>query len=252
MTADPRLKGFVWTPGRDKVSTPARIDSLPVGWNRVFYEDERLPMWDRNVLVRAGETARVVVPNDFASDQGLVRISAMVFRQGDGLVDAVGDSVWVDGSFVGLTPMEKGLSPGLHSVRVGSAAHGQYSEVLEVRAGATRHVQGRLSSSPRPVIVHNAPGRVWIRGPVLLSAEISGGAGSVRPTLHLPELPSGLRQIPMTPVDQGAGVYVGVVEPEALPAGRTVSYYFTIQGSNGETVWSDLFRLECLEETPND
>lgn len=248
VASDPGLGGLAWAPGRSKTPVPARIDSLPVGWNRVFYEDERLPMWDRNILVRAGETARIIVPNDFSSDQGLVRVASMAFRPGEGLVESAGDSVWVDGVFAGLTPFERSLAPGLHSVRIGDGHGGHYSEILEVRAGSTRHVQGRLESSPRPAIHHNAPEKVWIRGPVLLSVEIRGASGSVRPTLHLPELPPGSRQIPMTPVDESRGVYVGVVSPEMLPDGRSVPYYFTIRGSNGETVWSDLYRLECVEE----
>lgn len=245
VAADPSLPGQVWTAGQGKVPLPARLDSLPVGWNRVFYEDARLPIWDRLVLVKAGAAARVVVPNDVASSGGMVRIEALLFQEGEGLVASEGDSVWVDGRACGVTPLDVPVEPGLHSVRVGSAATGYHAEVLETKAGALRHVQAEIGRGELPALRHVPPGRVVVRGPLALHvAVVGGGAGPwTRPTLHLPELPPGLREVPLTPVEGKAGVYAGVLSPDALPVGTDLAYYFTIVGSDGELVWSDLFHL---------
>jgi len=242
---DASTRGFVWTQGREKTPVPARLDSLPVGWVRIFYEDERLPMWDRLVLVKAGQTSAVTVPNRFRTAQGMVRIEALLYQDGEGLVASPGDSVWIDGQPAGRTPFDATLRPGLHSIRVGSAATGYFSEVLDVKPGSLRHVQAQLGRGELPLLRHLAPGRVLVRGPVLLTMTVSGGgeAAWMRPTLHLPELTPGAREVPMSPVEGSEETYVAVLQPEVLPLGRDLAYYFSVLGPDGQPVWSDLFHM---------
>jgi hypothetical protein len=56
-------------------------------------------------------------------------------------------------------------------------------------------------------------------------------------------LAPGLREIPTLPVEGGEGVFVGVVNPESVPLGRELRYYFTMKGPEGRTACSDVFRL---------
>lgn len=245
VAADPTRPGRAWTMGREKTPLPVRVDSLPVGWNRIFYEDDRLPMWDRLVLIKADQASRVTIPNDFASANGVIRVEALLFQEGEGLVASEGDTVWVDGRTRGLTPIELTIDPGLHSIRVGSAATGYHAEVLETRAGCLRYVQAEIGRGERPALRHVSPGKVVVRGPLALNvAVVGGGEGPwTKPTLHLPELPPGLREIPLSAVEGKPGVFAGVIGPDALPAGGDLAYFFTIVGPDGELVWSDLYRL---------
>ena len=241
----PRRRGGACTMARYKTPLRGRVDSLPVGWNRIFYEDDRLPMWDRLVLVKAGQASRVTIPNDFASANGVIRVEALLFQEGEGLVASEGDTVWVDGRLRGLTPIELTIDPGLHSIRVGSAATGYHAEVLETRAGCLRYVQAEIGRGELPALRHVSPGKVIVRGPLALNvAVVGGGEGPwTKPTLHLPELPPGLREIPLSAVEGKPGVFAGVIGPDALPAGGDLAYFFTIVGPDGELVWSDLYRL---------
>jgi hypothetical protein len=243
--AAPDRGGSVWLEGSGKTSLPARFDSLPAGWNRIFYEDSRVALWDRMVLVRPSGVAHVIIPNDGRRDEGLIQVESLVRQNRRGLLDSEGDTVWVDGRLAGVTPLESAVSPGLHSVRVQGHGCGNYAEVLDLKPGMARQVLARLTGEPVPCFHHVAPGKVLIRGPLLLSVEITGAvdAAELQPTLHLPELPSGSREIPLSPVDSQKGVYIGAVNAADLPMWRPVSYYFTVHGPGGETVWSDLYKL---------
>lgn len=244
LASDAAAGGRAWIQGRQKVPVPAVFDSLPCGWNRILYEDDRIPMWDRMVLVKPGKATRLLVPNDYRGGQGGVRVEALRMRGREGLVDSEGDTVRVDGRVAGETPLDVSLAPGLHSVRVGPEDSSAYAEVLEVKAGGVRSVLARLGEAELPALRHVAPGRVLVRGPILLTVTVSGTAADwSTPTLHLPNLAPGLREVPMLPVEGGEGVFVGVVDPEAVPLGRELQYYFTMNGPEGQTAWSDVFRL---------
>lgn len=244
LASDAAAGGRAWIHGRPKVPVPAIFDSLPCGWNRIFYEDDRMPMWDRVVLVKPGKATRLSVPNDYRGGQGAVRVEALRRAGREGLVESEGDTVRVDGRVVGSTPLDVPLAPGLHSVRVGPVGSGTYAEVFEVKAGGVRSVLARLGEGELPALRHVAPGRVRVRGPMLLTVAVSGTAEAwAAPTLHSPDLAPGLREIPMLPVEGGEGVFVGVVNPESIPLGRELRYYFTMGGPEGQTVWSDVFRL---------
>lgn len=242
--SDAAAGGRAWVQGREKVPVPAVFDSLPCGWNRMFYEDDRMPMWDRLVLVKPGKATRLLVPNDDRSGQGAVRVEAMRMQGQEGLVESEGDTVRVDGRVAGATPLDVPLAPGLHSVRVGPEGAGAYAEVFEVKAGGVRSVLARLGEGDLPALRHVAPGHVLVRGPILLTVAVSGTTAEwLTPTLHVPGLAPGLREVPMSPVEGGEGVFVGVVNPETVPLGRELRYYFTMSGPYGQMACSDVFRL---------
>ncbi len=244
LASDAAAGGRAWIQGREKVPVPAVFDSLPCGWNRIFYEDDRIPMWDRVVLVKPGKATRLMVPNDYRGGQGAVRVEALRLQGREGLVESEGDTVRIDGRVAGATPLDVPLAPGLHSVRVGPVGSGAYAEVFEVKAGGVRSVLARLGEGELPALRHLAPGRVRVRGPILLTVAVSGTAAEwSTPTLHSPDLAPGLREIPMLPVQGGEGVFVGVVNPESVRLGRELRYYFTLSGPGGQTAWSDVFRL---------
>jgi hypothetical protein len=244
LASDATVGGRAWIQGRGKVPVPAVFDSLPAGWNRIFYEDDRIPMWDRLVLVKPGRATRLVVPNEYRGGQGAVRVEALRLQGSEGLVESAGDTVRVDGRVVGATPLDLPVMPGLHSVRVGPAGSGAYTAVLEVKAGGVRSVLARLGEGELPGLRHVAPGRVLVRGPILLTVAVSGGVqGWAAPTLHSPDLAPGLREIPMLPVEGDAGIFIGALNPESVPMGRELRYYFTLNGPDGQTTCSDVFRL---------
>jgi hypothetical protein len=244
LASDAAAGGRAWIQGREKVPVPAVFDSLPCGWTRIFYEDDRIPMWDRVVLVKPGKATRLLVPNDYRGGHGAVRVEALRLQGSEGLVESEGDTVRVDGQVAGATPLDVPLTPGLHSVRVGPVGSGAYAEVFEVKAGGVRSVVARLGEGELPGLRHVAPGRVLVRAPILLTVAVSGPAAEwATPTLHSPDLAPGLREIPMLSVEGGEGVFVGVVNPESVPLGRELRYYFTMNGPEGQTTWSDVFRL---------
>ncbi len=60
--------------------------------------------------------------------------------------------------------------------------------------------------------------------------------------LHLPQLSSGAREVPLSLINERDRVYVAVVDPAALPTGRTVSYYFSLESPDGP-VCSQLYQM---------
>ncbi|MFN8549440.1 MAG: hypothetical protein U0527_16080 [Candidatus Eisenbacteria bacterium] len=249
LAADPSRGGQVWVQGRSKVALPARLDSLPLGWTHLLYEDQEIALWDRPVLVRAGEPTRVVLPNHLGAAASMVTVESMVYEAGKGLSASRGDSVFVDHAFRGRTPFEEAVEPGLHSVRVSSRA-GEYTELVDLRVGGLRYVPAQFGLVGRPRLRHAAPGRVLARGPIALTVQIDAGDPSrlLDPRLHLPDAAPGRREVAMTPVEGGEGTYAGLLDPSDLQGSREGRFFFSVV-SGGETVYSDLFQLNA-ERSP--
>ena len=232
------------------MAVPCRFDTLPVGWHEIFYEDERVPLWERQVLIRAGETFRLRINNAFATDRALLKVESWIYRDGEGLREASGDSVYLDTQFAGVTPHEAEIAPGIHGVRVCGASAQTWTEVVEMPAGSSRVVAPRFGMGSWPRIVHQDPGRVVLRGPLLLTAQIQtpDGTPARNPRLHMPGLSASARDIPLSPVDPERGAFVGIVEPRCIPIGQRVCYYFTVQTASGETISSELYRLTVVSD----
>jgi len=247
--ADPSVPGQVWIDGGTKSPVPATLTDVPVGWVRIYYEDENLPIWERQVLVRADRTSPLVVPNDVADGEARIEVEALAFKAARGLEPSSGDSIWIDDHPAGVTPFEGSIEPGLHSVRVRSAGGETFTDMIDVHPGGGRHVLAQFGVSRRPTLHHTPPGRVALSGKLVLSVEVSGelDAYSARPALHFPSLGAPLREVPLTPVDAGENVFVGVVDADGMPRNRQLPYYFTILGPDGRPVYSDLYRVVLRE-----
>jgi len=246
MSGNPR----VWLEGQvTKRELPADFSDLPAGWYRIYFEDDRMPLWERKVLVRHGEQASVEVNNAFATEQVLLRVEGLRMIEAQGLRPSVGDSVFVDGSFAGLSPLELEIDPGLHGVRVASG-NDEYCEVLRLPAGASRFVVPQFGLRERPRFHHVPPGRVAIpKGPVLLAVEIRSERGGLRrPELQLPAISGGPRAIPLIQMDSTADLYVGKVEVAGLVAGQAIAYYFSVTTPEGDQVVSDLYRFVPVDD----
>lgn len=243
--ADPSVPGQVWVDGGAKSSVPVTLTDIPVGWVRIYYEDEKLPIWERQVLVRADRTSPLVVPNDLADGESRIEVEALSFSGNQGLEPSSGDSIWIDDQPAGVTPYEGSVEPGLHSVRVRSTGGESFTDMIDVHPGGGRHVLAQFGVSERPSLHHTPPGRVALSGKLVLSVEVAGEMDplSARPALHFPNLDAPLREVPLTPVDEGEQVFVGVVDPRGMPRQSEVRYYFTILGPDGRPVYSDLYRI---------
>ena len=166
------------------------------------------------------------------------------------MLDSPGDSLVLDGRFVGLTPWEREVAPGLHGVRV-SCRNGQaWTEVVELAAGGTRIVAPRFGMEHWPRMSHIEPRRILLQGPVLLSVTIDGTEGDQarNPRLHLPGLDATVRDMPLSSIDPVEGVYVGIVDQASVPLGRPVDYFFTVETSSGQTLCSELYRFTAVSD----
>ncbi len=239
-----------WTAGGKHLAVPCRLDTLPVGWREVFYADDRLPLWQREVPVRAGVTTRVRVNNAFRMDRALLTVQSWVFEAGKGLHESPDDTVFVDGRMVGFTPFEKEMAPGLHGIRVHGASGRSWTDVVEMPSGSSRFVAPRFGVDHWPRIAHQEPGRVVLNGPLLLTVRIStpDGEPARNPRLHLPDLDASVRDIPLSPVDAEDGTYIGMVDSRWIPREVPVPYYFTVATPSGDTVTSDLYRVTIVRD----
>ena len=227
----------VWVQGRSKRSLPAVLDSLPIGWTELFFESPACPLWQRRVLVTLEVPSEVTAPALAPQrDHGWLLVESL--REGEagrGLSESLGDSVFVDGSFSGLTPLQLLPAEGLHGVRV-SRDGAEYRGILDVRSGSVRHLLATLQPGEGVRFRHVPPGRIRVNGPILLSVELEGTdpENPPRPLLHVPGANSGYRQIQMSPVDSEGAGFVGIVDPSAIEMGRPIPYYFTVENSGGD------------------
>lgn len=248
--AEVRPDSRVWLRGRAQTPAPCRVDTLTAGWHEIFYEDDRIALWQRPVLIRAGETTRLRIPNAFATDRAHLRIESWSYEEGEGLRETEGSEVTIDGETAGVTPLDTDVTPGLHGIRIDGATGQTWTEVCDFKAGSSRVIAPRFGMGQWPEIRHREPGRVLRRGPILLTVEIvtEGGVPARNPRLQIPSLGAGARDLPLSPVDVTLGTYVSAVDPETLPVGKPVAYYFTVQTPGGETICSELYRLTIVEE----
>ncbi len=233
-----------WLEGQtEKRALPAVFADLPAGWYRVFFEDERIPLWERKILVRSGEPTHLQVNNAFKDSEVLLRVESLHMIPTEGLKTMPEDSVFVDGAFVGFAPVEMTVEPGLHGVRV-TAGEESHCEVLRLPAGASRFVTPQFGLRPRPSFHHRPPGRVALQGPVLLAVEIQHEEGGLRqPRLELPDGAGGPQSLPLVQVDSGEHLYVGKIPPQGLILGEPVAYYFAVLTPAGDEAVSDLYRF---------
>lgn len=245
-----RPESKIWIRGRAQAAAPCRIDSLTAGWHEVFYEDERIPLWQRPVLIRAGETTRLRIPNASATDRAHLRVESWTYQEGEGLRETGGVAVFIDGEAAGETPLEIDVTPGLHGVRIEGSSGQTWTEVCDLKAGSGRVIAPRFGMGEWPEIQHRQPGRVLARGPILLTVEIHTGsdAPARNPRLHIPVAGPAARDLPLSPVDVTLGTYVAAVDPDLLPIDQPISYYFTVQTPGGETLCSELYRLTIVQE----
>ncbi len=239
-----------WLAGQtDKVDLPAVFAELPSGWYRVFFEDDNIPLWERKILVRNGTTSSVEINNVFSTDKVLLYIEGLKISDLGRLRPSLGDSVFLNRKFVGLTPIESEISPGLYGVRVTHAGE-SYQEILRLSAGTSRFVTPQFGLRHFPSFTHVEPGRVVLQGPVFLAMEIhSKQTGLRHPMLHLPDTPNGPQAISMTEIDSGQNLYVGRIEPTTVRLDTEVPYYFSITTPAGEEAVSELYRFEPVNNS---
>jgi hypothetical protein len=239
-----------WIPGRAPQRIPCRFDSIPVGPQDLFYEDGKIPLFQRQVTIRAGETLRVRIPNAIPSGRAMLRIESWRLEEGHGLVESSGDSLYIDGVYLAGTPWEGLVDPGLHGVRITGPDGLQWTEVVDLASGCCQVIAPRFGLDSWPQIEHREPGRVVARGPLLLTAtiRIRDAETVVNPRLHLPGLDAAVRDLPLSPVDGEEGVYVAIVDPNYLPHGRPMQYFFTVRSGEGTVVSSELYQLVLVSE----
>lgn len=240
---DASISGSAWVQGGQKTVLPATLEALPLGWTRLFYEDERIPLWDRQVLVRADGAVSISIPNHHAGEDAFIAVEVMRPQEGEGLVASRGDSIYVDDGFTGLSPLEMATTPGLHSVRVASRGETR-TQMCELRPGGSRQLVIAFDGRELPSFRHQPPGNIIIHGPVALSVLIQnpGGGTLSRPALHLPDLEPAWREVPLQAID-GGPTHVALLQPGVLPRGERIRYYFTVMGPGGDAVYSDLYRM---------
>lgn len=234
----------VWLEGQtSKRTLPTEFADLPAGWYRIFFEDDRIPLWERKVLVRNGDTASIEVNNAFSDHHVLLRVESLRMIPAEGLRPSLSDSVFVDRTFRGLAPLEVELTPGLHGVRVVSGGE-EYCEVLRLPAGASRFITPQFGLRSKPSFHHLPPEKVVLQGPLLLAVEIEGDTSGLRhPQLQLPKFAGGPRAIPLVQVDSGENLFVGRVEQTGIVLGDPIPYYFSVASPDGEETVSDLFEV---------
>ncbi|MBD3334329.1 MAG: hypothetical protein GF355_02335 [Candidatus Eisenbacteria bacterium] len=240
--------------GSGKAWTEEMADHQPVpgtlllaaGWQRIFYEDEEVVLWSQRVQVREGETTRVQVQAPRSDEKAYLQIESYHLNAGRGFVPADGDSIFLDGRFLGRTPWEGDVDPGWHSVRVASADGLELTEVFSLAPGQSRYCVPRMGLQELPDLDHRPPGRVLLQGsPVLLSVKITVPEGeSVRePLLNLVRGPDDASKLNLAPVNLEQGLYVAAVEPDHFIPDQPVRYYFSCRTTGGTPVASEIYTL---------
>ena len=235
----------VWAVG-DPERRPAPCDMLlQAGWERIYYEDEGVPLWSHKVLVQEGGTTWVRVEKPPAEGRAFLHVESFHLRDGHGMIPADGDAIFLDGRPIGRTPWEGEVDPGWHSVRVGDAEGRQAIEVFYVAGGQSRYFVPKMGLQASSTFEHTAPGRVLLQGPILLSVRISSpeGGAVLQPQLHLVSGLGRATDIPLAPVDPSRGLYVAAMDPENVRVGRPVRYYFSGCNAAGTPSTSELFAL---------
>ena len=144
----------VFIEGEFRGRAPLALDLRP-GRYEVEVELEGFEDYEAEVRIQPGRTERLsvrLVPER---------------RQGELVVDSTpaGAEVFVDGAFVGRTPLSLRLDEGRHEVLLRLEGHREFATTVRVRRGETSHVQARLVPLKATLEVRtNVEARVFLDG----------------------------------------------------------------------------------------
>ena len=142
--------------GLDKVLAVASLDPLNTS-DLTEFESEgsfRTSSADEGEFAESlSVIVRPLPQDDWVTDTALFYIGGRPTTQRYGTLDITsspeGARAYVDGRFVGYTPVRYGTTSGTHEVRVESDSGGSYTTTVDLRGGETRQVDAGLSQVRR-------------------------------------------------------------------------------------------------------
>lgn len=142
--------------GLDKVIAVASRTELDTRELARFEEDPNFATSQQGEEGFAQSLSIVVRPieqNDWVTDTALLYVGNRPQQAAYGTLQVRSNpqdaQVFVDGEFVGYTPVNFGTRPGRHEVRVERSGYDDYRESVNVRPGRTTSVEARLSQVRR-------------------------------------------------------------------------------------------------------
>jgi hypothetical protein len=239
-----------WVESSDERAAAPCDFQLAPGWTRVFYEDDEIALWSHEVYVEEGGTTLVQVRPPPSEHFAFLNVQSLHREEGQGFVPTDGDSIFLDGELLGTTPWEGDIVPGWHSLRVASEDGLDVVEVFSISEGQSRYFKPRLGLQAFSSFRHTSPGRVLLRGPILLSVQVQAPENEAvqQPRLHIISSTEATMDIPLAPVDPVRGVFVGAVDPRHAAVGQSLRYYFSCLTEGGTPSMSEIYSLTPVNE----
>jgi hypothetical protein len=167
----------------------------------------------------------------------------------DHFEEADGDSIWVDRTFAGLTPLEITVAPGTHGVRVRSVdGRDQVTRIVELPSGAIRVVRADFGGERRLSLSHVPPSDLVAGESIALTVRVHDDETPPAESMVCRYRVTGetFAEREMHRIDD-ASIRWALSIDGAETDGRLVEYWFSARDRDGVEIVSDIYRVPLAE-----
>jgi hypothetical protein len=170
---------------------------------------------------------------------------------GDGFDEAEGDSIWVDRTFMGQTPLEASLAAGVHSVRVTTRDGRTQTRIVDVPGDAARVVRVDFGDEARLSLRPTSYLEVEAGQPVMMSVLVdeAGFSRAEQLTCYYRVNAKGAFQARRMSRAQDGFPYWVASLPGSETASGSLEYYFEARDADGVEIVSEIFDADFERTT---
>jgi hypothetical protein len=239
--------GELFVDGVRKGVAPGSAGDVPPGWHLVSIRSPQGDiLFENGIEITPGDVSVLRVPP--VPPRGKAGLVVRARRLSDeGLIDAPGAAVFVDGKQEGVTPLELTLPAGHHSIRVETSPGAASVEAVFLEAGRSRYVDAQFGGEDHLEVEVSPPLRAPAGSPVAVPVAVAReGKAVILREGALQMIRAGQSEtipVPLVPSTSDPGVWVAVL-PAALAAeGGELTGFATCIDEGGRTGTSELFRI---------
>jgi len=239
--------GELFVDGVRKGTAPGSAGDVAPGWHLVSIRSPQGEiLFENGTEITPGDVSILRVPP--VPPRGKAGLVVRARRLSDeGLIEAPGAAVFVDGKQEGVTPLELTLPAGHHSIRVEGPSGTPSVEAVFLEAGRSRYVDAQFDGEEQLEVKVTPPLRAVAGSPIAVPvAVVREGKGVILREGMLQMIRAGQSatiSVPLVSSTSDPGVWVGVLPAALTTEGGELMGFATCVDEGGRTGTSELFRI---------